>query len=468
MQVNKWHRRHLFFVGDSCFCLFKTVLFFLIVFSLLACSEDSSLRGTSEKTGSTQSKPGLNLIIVSIDTLRADRLGSYGYNQPTSPFMDKLALRGIRFDKVIADSSWTLPSTLTMLTGLPPTEHGVTLRTNKLPTTIPTLAEVLKNNGYRTFGYTAGGYVSGKFGFNHGFEIYEDDRQSDFKKNFNLAKEKIKSLSTNERYFMFLHAYDVHCPYDPPEKYVKMLQTRPPEDHIATEGRCGNPNFNNSDLTSGQVRFLSDQYDAGIRTVDDDLKNFVQFLDEQHAFDNTILILVSDHGEEFKEHGQIGHEQTLYIESLHVPLIIMSPDIKPRVVHEGAGLADVMPTVLDLLGISAPKMQGKSLVPLMHGSSKVLSKRPLFSELDRHIKLRSIIYDSYHLIVNLEGGRWLFDLRVDPGELKNLADNTTEKEKQLFQILSKHLDEVSPREDVPKEEVPSKLLKELEALGYVN
>ena len=247
-----------------------------------------------------------------------------------------------------------------------------------------------------------------------------------------------------------------------------MLQTRPPEDHIETAGRCGNPNFNNLDLTSGQVRFLSDQYDASIRAVDDDLKNFVQFLDKQHAFENTMFILVSDHGEEFKEHGQIGHEQTLYIESLHVPLIIMSPDIKPRVVHEGVGLADVMPTVLDLLGISAPKMQGKSLVPLMYGSSKALSKRPLFSELDRHIKLRSVIYDSHHLIVNLEGGRWLFNLRVDPGESKNLANNTTEKEKQLFQILSKHLDEVSPREDVPKEEVPSKLLKELEALGYVN
>jgi hypothetical protein len=156
-----------------------------------------------------------NLILISIDTLRADRLGAYGYDRPTSPAMDALALRGVRLETAIAESCWTLPSHVTLLSGLPPALHDVTVPTRKVSADVPLLAEVLRENGFRTIGLTAGRFLAKRFGFDRGFEHFDDDGLS-FQRALAEAGNRIAGMDSAERFFVFIHTYDIHCPYDPP------------------------------------------------------------------------------------------------------------------------------------------------------------------------------------------------------------------------------------------------------------
>src|SRR5436309_4712262 len=307
-----------------------------------------------------------NLLLVSIDTLRADRIGAYGYQRGTSPAMDRLAARGVRFETVIADSNWTLPSHMTLFTGRAPSVHGVTLPAHRLAPEVPTLAELLRARGYRTAAFTGGGWVLGVYGFARGFERYED-HGLDFPTALELAERKIRDFATDDRFFIFVHTYEVHCPYDPPSSYAARFRTRPPEDELETRGRCGNTYYNTSGLTPGQAKFLSDRYDASIRYADDLLAGFLERLEAGGRLSDTLVVVLSDHGEEFLEHGRIGHRATQYIESLRIPWIMVGPGLEPRVVQEPAGLADVMPTVLGLLRIPPPPSDGVSLLRVLQG-----------------------------------------------------------------------------------------------------
>ena len=408
---------------------------------------------------------GLNLILLSLDTLRSDRLGCYGYDRPTSPALDALARRGASFQTVVAEASWTLPAHLTLFTGLFPTSHGVTLETASLSPDVPLLAEILRERGYRTAAYTDGGLVAGRFGFSRGFEVY-DEKQKELRLTLYRGEKFLESLGEDEPYFLFLHSYEIHCPYHPAEEYAARFRTRPEADHLETEGKCGNTDFNHLPLSEGQARYLSDQYDAGIRAADDALRRFLRFLEARDAFDRTLVVVLSDHGEEFLEHGRIGHEQTLYLESLRVPWLLTAPGLRPRIVPHPAGLADVMPTLLEMLGVPGPRMQGRSWATVARGGSRSVMARPLFSELDRHVRLRSVVDGDHHLIVNLDRGAVsLFDLRVDPYEQRNVGARA-ERAEALERAVRDHFDSLPAGAGVTLQLSPEER-KRLEALGYL-
>lgn len=431
----------------------------------------SSKRGSAQQSATQSASQDAdrktNLILISIDTLRADRLGCYGYDRPTSPAIDALAARGARFARAVTAASWTIPSHMTIFTGLPPTAHGVTLATQKLGDDVPTLAQVLLKHGYRTQAFTAGAYVSAKYGFDHGFELF-DDEEKPFATVLKRAEQAIESFSPDEPYFLFLHTFDVHCPYDPPAEYAEPFETQPPENRIDTHGKCGNPDYNHATLSPEQVQHISDRYDAGIRAADADLAQFIAFLDARHELDDTLVVLLSDHGEEFREHGRIGHGWTLFGETLMVPLVFVGPGVTPRVVEPRVSLLDVMPTVLELLSVEGPAMQGASLVPLVEGNREQWTS-PLFSERDQNVELRSIIRDRYHLIVRREPeGRWLFDMEADPTEQTNLIGGRSrlaaDMERELLEYysgLTRHIAGASG--DLSAEEV-----MQLKALGYAD
>lgn len=407
-----------------------------------------------------------NVILISLDTLRADRLGCYGYSRPTSPTMDALARRGVRMSNAIAEASWTLPSHMTLFTSLFPSTHGVTLPEKKLSPEILTMGEILKKRGYRTYANTEGGFVNGQYGFGRGFEHYDNEKKS-FQKTLQQAQNWIDQLTGDEPYFVFLHTYAVHCPYTPPPKYGAMFQTRPPEDHLDTTGKCGNPHYNSMGLTAGQVRFLSDQYDAEIRYADDCLAAFVQYLEKKKALANTILVILSDHGEEFGEHGKIGHERTLYMECLKVPMIFVSKNIKPRVVTETVGLSDVMPTVLDMLKIDAQETQGRSMVSLMEGKSGIWKAKQVVSELDRHVILRSISDGVFHLIADpKKASREVYNIRDDPWERVNLEARAEARAGELEELLLAYCEAAVGVHAPGTAEPDAELLKRLRSLGY--
>jgi choline-sulfatase len=218
-------------------------------------------------------------------------------------------------------------------------------------------------------------------------------------------------------------------------------------------------------LTPGQVGFLRDQYDAGIRAADDQVRDLLRILDEQDLRDDTILVLLSDHGEELHEHGQIGHERTLYIESLLVPLVIVAPGIEPGVVRAPVGLTDVMPTVLGLVGVDVPPVQGQSLVAAMLGEPG--AHAPRFSELDRDVRLRSVVRGDHHLIVDLDrGARNVFDLGSDPWEQARLGAESSPGA-ELETILDDHVQGLPVPADVPGRELTPEQRERLKALGYV-
>ena len=428
-------------------------------------------------TDGPDATPQPSLILISIDTLRADRLGAYGYERDTSPTLDALAERGVRFESVIAESSWTLPSHMTLFTGLPPTLHGVVSHERKLAASVPTLTEVLREAGYRTFAFTGGLNVAPNFGFGRGFETYASAKQSygseetqpiDFRTALAQAARRIARLEPGEPFFAFVHTYDVHCPYDPPADYARRFDSQPPDDHIETRERCGEPHFNEMGLTPGQARFLSDRYDAGIRYADDLLGSFLERLDSQGVLDHTFVVVVSDHGEEFLEHGKIGH-QTLYIECLRIPWIIAGPGLEPRSVAVPTGLADVMPTLLALLDVPAPPTEGVSMLPAIRGGVDESTPAVRFSELGSGPELRSAVLGSSHLIAGANA-TLLFDWHADPAEQADLIRDGSDREAELEQALASWVEHLATSPLRSRGELVVDLSEEqkerLRALGY--
>ena len=220
---------------------------FFLPLALAACSP-----------GSDRDAARPNVLLISIDTLRADRLGCYGYERDTSPNLDRFAReRAVRFELAVAESSWTLPSHVTMLSGLHPLTHGAVIPSRAPSDDVEFLAETLTRAGYYAFGFTDGGWLSKGWGFDRGFRSFEAV-DSDFTDCVDEALDYIRHRADKGPWFGFLHTYDVHCPYDPPEPWFSMFASKEAE-AIDVAGRCGNPHFNDMQLTDAQVRYLSDR-----------------------------------------------------------------------------------------------------------------------------------------------------------------------------------------------------------------
>jgi arylsulfatase A-like enzyme len=425
-----------------------------------------------------------NVILISIDTLRADRLSLYGYHRPTSPHLEELASRGIVFDRFYQNGGGTLESHLTMMTSLRPGSHQVTSDTKRsLEAERITLAETLKAAGYVTAGFVDDGWMAGTFGFNQGFDVY-DDRGGGFREILPRVRGWIDARD-GRPFFLFVHTYDVHsafhqlpydCPADYPNRYTAGAR---PAFTGCRDGRCASTllDWLNRQIAAGaleaaeffspgEVDYISALYDGCINYADDEVAGLLDLLRRRDLFDNSLIIVTSDHGEEFLDHGMVIHAQSGYEEFARVPLVVKMPGEERsgvRVDHLAA-MIDVMPTILDRLGIQVPaQAQGFSLLPLIR------TGRP--------------IHDDVHLEDGIVTARWkyigdrglLFDLKNDPRERLNLAPAfpnlvklfsarlraTTEADRREYSAFARR---VSPAE-------PLRLSKEkeerLRSLGYV-
>jgi len=425
-----------------------------LLLGALACSEPASR------------KP--NLILVSLDTLRADRLGAYGYDRPTSPSIDVLAARGVRFARAYSTAPWTLPAHMSLFTGLSPEKHATTRWARVLPEEIPTLAEVLRSQGYRTFGHTSGAFVSPTYGFGRGYEEY-NQRLTGFQIELNNVRARIESLPPDDPYFIFIQTTSVHCPYAVLPHHEKAFRTQPRLKGENLPISClVDPTEVN--LSETEYRTMSDRYDASIRTADDHIGEFVDFLDARGELDDTYLVLFSDHGDEFGDHGSVFHGHSLYEEMLHVPLIMIGGDAAPGVVKERVSLIDFMPTILDLLGIDAPASEGRSLAELIRSPKARQdedTERPLFSAADQLVRIRGVISGRHKLILDLKSGEVdMYDLEADPMERTDIAASEPEIRDRLRGLLDQQLQK-SPRGKASKADLTPDHVEELRALGYV-
>lgn len=408
-----------------------------------------------------------NVILISIDDLRADRLGVYGDERKTAPALDRFAAESVVFDNAYSTSSWTLPSHVSMLSGLHPKTHRAVLQMTKPRDDIPMLSEILRDAGYRTLAVTAGGWVSEGFGFARGF----DDFEVVFPPGAAVKRilGDLREIPLDQPYFLFFHTFGVHCPFVVPEKYSEMFDTRPETDRFDIGDGCGDTHFEKMDLTDGQVAFVSDRYDAGIRSTNDQLRWLFTYLGKRGDIDNTIVIVTSDHGEEFKEHGRMGHGRALYAETLRVPLLIRAPGARAGRVSEPTSVVDLTPTVLELAGLPLPEMEGSSLVPRLRRGDAANDPRPIFAETSlRGEKVRSVVADGRQLITDLKtGSTEVFDLARDPEQRAPLSADAAPATGALTALLDEHFG-ADWAEPAPSVAVSEERLEQLRALGYVD
>ncbi len=310
------------------------------------------------------------VVLISLDTLRADRLGLYGYQRDTSPFLDRLAAeRGIVFERTISQYPGTLISHMSMLTGLYPREHGVLPPASILPSNVPLLAELLAERGFRTAGHTEGGFMDGDFGFKRGFEEFTDTSYSqdqDIERTLSRGVDFLQRLGEQDRFFLFLHSYSVHDPYLPPSGFGVNADLVPEPAPTGETIKEFNRGF--LSVADSTIADYSDRYDASIRYADQVVSNFFSRLEELGLAEDTAVIITSDHGEAFAEHGRLGHEQT-YPEELWVPLIVVHPGVERGVRIDGlAELIDLPPTILEMLDLEADwEVSGRDLITTQSG-----------------------------------------------------------------------------------------------------
>jgi len=438
---------------------------------------------------------GLNVLFISIDTLRSDHLGCYGYGRNTSPHIDALAARGVRLENHIASAPSTLPSHASMMTSLYPSAHGAEVRTKRsLGDEVLTLAEALQREGYRTAAFTGGGQLNRSYHLDQGFDVYSD-RGGGVGPVVNRTIQWLDAGEDGGRpFFLFVHTYEPHHPYNPPAPYdsrftvpemLAKFGNRVPIDLLEDVKRGERV------LRPGELEHIEALYDGEIRYTDDHLERLFESLRDKGLWERTLVIFTSDHGEEFGEHGVVGwHGHTLYDELLLVPLIVRFPGdaLAGRVVTAQTRSVDLYPTILDVVGVKPPdRIQGVSILPLLNGREGV-PPLPAFSQQESWQRERSLRFGGYKLIVkgdldlppdplagffiftektpeNLE----LYDLGRDPGEHRPLRSRQSVTRTFLREARST-LDEniLLSHSFAPGEaDVDDALKEQIKALGYI-
>ena len=418
-----------------------------------------------------------NLILISIDTLRADHLGCYGYNRNTSPNIDRFAKDGVLFSNTIAQSSWTLPSHMSMLTGLYPTSHGVLSPERKLNDEYLTLAEILQNAGYKTVAFTDGGYLRGKYGY-QGFDFFDDkpiESWGSIERTYTKAVNWLRKNNSSP-FFLFLHTYQVHAPYNPSPQYDVYSDKNYRGILEATANKVATDYHRIQDkMKLEDYTYLVDKYDGDIYYTDDFFGKLFKELRDLGLYDRSIIVLTSDHGENFLDHKayKIGHIE-LYDEIVKVPLIIKAPAFpRKHIVEAQVESMDIMPTVLELLGISIPKgLDGESLAEL----TKKGSYNSTFAFSEKDYDYRMIRSEDWKLLLRAgneskKSEIELYNLKVDSKEQNNLFAQEVEIGKSLFAELQAWMGiQKGKSKFVPtdKIELDENLKEQLKALGYMN
>lgn len=421
-----------------------------------------------------------NVLLISIDTLRPDRLGCYGHDRPTSPALDAFAARGVRFGDASTTSPWTLPSHASLLTGRYPSRHGVMDQVHRLPEDATTLAGLLAARGYATRAVVNSFYLSTRFGLDRGFQDY--DYVSEWAEPGEGGRRTVNAGGeitdrgigwlAEERdrpFLLFLHYYDVHSDFSPRAEFRAEL-VRPYRGTLdGTTAQLIQLRRSGTALRPNDVRHLFDLYDAEIRQLDVELGRLFAFLDETGLAENTVVVVTSDHGEEFQEHGSLLHGRTQYQELVAVPLLVRGPGVPAGiVVDDPVSIVDIAPTILGLVGARFDGADGHDLAGLMRGDGRSPG-RELFSEADHNNAepdmLQMIRVDGDKLVYDRLAQRArLFDLRLDPGEAQDLAETRPDRAVELLERLHRfRAGAVHPEEIAPLGEEE---LERLRALGY--
>jgi arylsulfatase A-like enzyme len=430
---------------------------------------DRRPRGSAEDIAKLRDRGDLNVLFILVDTLRAERLGSYGYERDTSPVLDRLAHSGVRFARHLAQSSWTKSSMASLWTGLYPARTGITRFDDVLPDAARMAAELLREAGFQTIGLYRNGWVAPTFGFDQGFEVYQRPASRPLPPKVRRENPTLRERGTDEgvveaaveflrvggqqRWFLYLHLMDLH-------EYV----------------------YDEESALFGST--YSGIYDNSIRWTDGTIENLLESLAALGFLENTLIAVASDHGEAFLERGFEGHARRVYRESTEVPFLLSLPfRLEPGVVVETrTSNVDVWPTILDLLGLEPPEgIDGRSRLPDILSSASGQAPdgggRTAIADLDQTWGQRdrdplpaiAVVEDAFRYVrVEIAGGRFeqLFDARDDPRELRDRTAEEPETLERLRAAADDYYETEPSWGEAPTREISELELNLLRALGY--
>jgi len=449
------------------------------------------------RTSVAAQQPPPNVIVVLVDTLRADRLGVYGNRNGLTPYLDELARRGTVFGNAYAASSWTCPSVTSLFSSRYPSQHQVTNWDALISDSEVTLGERLQQAHYRSLGFVANLRLTEQLGYGQGFERWNAYmsatklRADRLRRRLLSSPEMAAARGAQAPLFLYVHYMEPHAPYNMPPRYRKKFERRadPSIDSAAAAQKLLDLNF--GALSAAELDHLTSLYDAEVAFLDDELRRLMAGLEARGLLQHSIVVVTADHGEELGEHQLVGHGVSLYNQELHVPLIVVGQGVPAgQVVREPVSLMDVAPSLLALIGQPAePRFEGRSLVPLLQGGTAPVDIAAELFQASTTFDARrhsSAIVRGNHKLLTI-AGNWrtvadaeMYDLAADPAETKpvgyvggprQLAAGTPELAlaedlvRALQQRETRLASSATPQERAPVDE---KMRERLRGLGYAN
>lgn len=442
-----------------------------------------------------------NVLLISVDMLRPDHLGSYGYDRATSPNIDRLARDGALFENAVSSAPWTLPAHAALMTGLVDSVHGCLDTNRRLVEDRTTLAERLKSVGYATVGFFSGPYLHPVFGLSQGFDRYIDCtsypqlNRKTLRRTGTVEGPAIWDASARDvtsprvtkavrdwfeenpqakPFFMFVHLWDVHYDFIPPKPYA--LKFDPNYDGSISGEHFLFNQWINARMPQRDLDHLIALYDAEIAWTDLHIGMILDALETRGLLDSTVIALVADHGTEFFEHGEKGHRKSLFDEAIHIPFIMRFPRRIPaeRRLATQVRIIDVAPTIMELVGLQPPRdIMGQSLAGLFSGGRLARDNLAVSELYSAGRRMRSFRRRDHKVIVDqLTGRTWVYDLAHDPAERTPIADGNASLVKTAMrdvalgeQWLATFGGAASVAQGTSR--MPPEVLEKLRTLGYV-
>jgi len=499
------------FTGRRLFIMYAAIVMLIFIINPLIYfiqikSQDA---GSREFTEPFQGIAGgiPRILLISVDTLRPDHLSCYNPEEANTPYMDQIADDGILFQKATTSAPWTLPSFASIMTGFPASVHTVRTVESRVPDTLVTLAEVMKNNHYHTAAIGDNPYLSPNYNLSQGFleydffpktgvsvgnslgstivagwllpNVYKTDASTS-----DLTQLTLQWLDRNRdhNFFLWLHYFDPHMPYRPPPEYLPDIPPAPSIGVSFEDEQLHDIRYGDYVPTSNEREWIKLLYRSEVHYIDDNIGRLITYLKRHDIYQETLIVFFSDHGEEFWEHGGFEHGHTLYNELLWVPLIIKLPrslqTAKVELIEKRVTVQSIMPTVLDLCGIDFPRTEltSPSLAPMWHSRSFPQYKDPLYSTaLYIREDGESIVIDEKMKYIRyaVTPREELYDLKKDPREQHSVAASFPRTLQEAKTILNDHQQKSTAIREalgIPLEErvqMDDETMERLRSLGYI-
>ena len=440
--------------------------------------------GLSGRAPEARAADAPNIIFLVLETVRADHVGAYGYPRDTLPVLEGLAREGLIAERALSAAPWTLPSVTSILSGLPPSAHGVLTYEDRISPKVEMLAERLKSSGYHTSFVGVNSLFEADRNVEQGFEHYYGTDEISGEELNERLREWLMNRPTDRPFFLYVHYFDPHCRYQPPAEYHQMYWPPPPG--LATGRTISLEQFNKMHECfqlrwgSGEPVLNEDyylaEYDAELRHVDHVAGLFLERLKTAGVYDKSLIVLLSDHGEEFYEHGGFGHGKVLYEELLHIPFFVKLPGSRRAGARIRAPVwtLDLYPTALSYAGLDIPPwLPGRDLRAVFEeGDEGVLNNRAVFAETSYEGRQQAVYQGAWKLLISPDGTRsnGLFNVKDDPREREDLSmrhPRLRAKMEGLIDAFEADAERTQARVGVEHRAIEADTLEELRALGYV-